>query len=68
MRHVFIIRFIRVIRVLFVFVEFTLSLNLRLHYISSKKNLRKIECLTTLDFQKTNYLKTNLLKQIKSYP
>ena len=64
----FVIRSIRVIRVLFVFVESMFSLNLRLHYISSKKNLRKIECLTTLDFQKTNYLKTNLLKQITSYP
>ena len=26
---------------------------------------KKIGCLTTTDFQKTNYLKTNLLKQIK---
>ena len=28
-------------------------------------NQKKIGCLTTTDFQKTNYLKTNLLKQIK---
>ena len=30
-----------------------------------KKTPKKIGCLTTTDFQKTNYLKTNLLKQIK---
>jgi len=30
-----------------------------------QKGIKKIGCLTTTDFQKTNYLKTNLLKQIK---
>lgn len=30
-------------------------------------NTKKIGCLTATDLQKTNYLKTNLLKQIKKY-
>ena len=33
--------------------------------ILSVYSKKKIRCLTTPDFQKTNYLKTNLLKQIK---
>jgi hypothetical protein len=32
---------------------------------TKEKGTKKIGCLTTTDFQKTNYLKTNLLKQIK---
>ena len=35
--------------------------------IVSLRNKKKSHVITTNDFQKTNYLKTNLLKQIKKY-